>query len=759
MIQPRVGRWSGLVPVVALATLAAVWVWPALGGGRLLYLGDFSGSDLVDLNLAQRSWLGAALRRLEWPVWCPLLHCGTPLFAEGQTGSLYPANTVLFALFRPALALGLAVAIHFLVAGLGAFKLARAHERSPMASLLAAIAFAFGGYMVARVRHLNLVNAAAMLPWLLLATHRLVERPSPRRTAGLAFAVALTIAAGHPQVGYYALLAVIPYGLWRLHARRCVTRAAGVPTRLLLVIGLAVAASLVGAALVAAQLLPTLELLRVSTRGSAIAFEDATAYPFGWGSLLGFLFPFRLGNPATASYPPGIARLGVFWENAVYLGLLPLGLAIVAPFVSRRRSEVAWFLGFAGVSLLLALGSATPLYRLVYETVPWIRSFRFPARFALYAELALAVSAAYGLDGILDRIAGRARPRFAIAAVAIAAVGLDLYRFGHQYLGYAPETFLDRPQTARFLVEHPSRSGDVRVAPLFPEQSWWTAYVRDLGYGSLARSGSCENARRQREEMQPNSNLFYGIASTSTRAFKEGGLVLSRHSALEAAMEQAVRQQGDSALPVLAKILALEGATHVLTSVDLSAGPFVRRFTPSTTGALPPAVYEVPNTLPRFYVAGRASRVEWSALPAEDAVLRLVETVSPPSFDLHAEVLLEDEPTPGVPAPRDRVREASIRRISKTNEHEEVEVTLPEPGWLVRLESFYPGWIARVDGEIVPIRRANALFQAIRLPAGSHRASFVYRSTWFRVGAVVGAIALVAVALAAWLGRAEVGRG
>jgi uncharacterized membrane protein YfhO len=36
----------------------------------------------------------------------------------------------------------------------------------------------------------------------------------------------------------------------------------------------------------------------------------------------------------------------------------------------------------------------------------------------------------------------------------------------------------------------------------------------------------------------------------------------------------------------------------------------------------------------------------------------------------------------------------------------------------------YPGWVAEIDRRTVPILRANVLFRAVEVPAGSHRVVF-----------------------------------
>ncbi len=57
---------------------------------------------------------------------------------------------------------------------------------------------------------------------------------------------------------------------------------------------------------------------------------------------------------------------------------------------------------------------------------------------------------------------------------------------------------------------------------------------------------------------------------------------------------------------------------------------------------------------------------------------------------------------------------------------------LEEPRILTFLDSWYPGWLAFVDGERVPILRANEQFKAIVLPPGTHRVYFAFHHelTW-----------------------------
>jgi hypothetical protein len=74
-----------------------------------------------------------------------------------------------------------------------------------------------------------------------------------------------------------------------------------------------------------------------------------------------------------------------------------------------------------------------------------------------------------------------------------------------------------------------------------------------------------------------------------------------------------------------------------------------------------------------------------------------------------------------------------------------VEADAARPGPLILLDTFYPGWKAKVDGRDAEIRPANAAFRAVSLPAGHHRVEFAYRPRSFIAGAVASLAAVLLV--------------
>ncbi|PYV38951.1 MAG: hypothetical protein DMG09_10550, partial [Acidobacteria bacterium] len=71
------------------------------------------------------------------------------------------------------------------------------------------------------------------------------------------------------------------------------------------------------------------------------------------------------------------------------------------------------------------------------------------------------------------------------------------------------------------------------------------------------------------------------------------------------------------------------------------------------------------------------------------------------------------------------------------------EVDARKPGYLVLLDSYYPGWRAYLDGREAKILQANYAFRAVEVPAGKHTVEFSYRPLSFDAGLALSCMGLL----------------
>ncbi|MDH3428085.1 MAG: YfhO family protein, partial [Gemmatimonadota bacterium] len=76
-----------------------------------------------------------------------------------------------------------------------------------------------------------------------------------------------------------------------------------------------------------------------------------------------------------------------------------------------------------------------------------------------------------------------------------------------------------------------------------------------------------------------------------------------------------------------------------------------------------------------------------------------------------------------------------------------------EPAMLVLLDRWYPGWWATVNGDEVPIFRANGAFRAVQVPEGVSEVEFRFAPRSLRLGGILSALGLAGFVLMLALSR------
>jgi uncharacterized membrane protein YfhO len=78
--------------------------------------------------------------------------------------------------------------------------------------------------------------------------------------------------------------------------------------------------------------------------------------------------------------------------------------------------------------------------------------------------------------------------------------------------------------------------------------------------------------------------------------------------------------------------------------------------------------------------------------------------------------------------------------LTSTNNTITIRAALPQDGYLLLLDTHYPGWQVLVDEQPATIYPANLAFRAVPLSTGEHVVEFRYRPASFRIGAAVSGL-------------------
>ncbi|HZJ71319.1 MAG TPA: hypothetical protein VFF36_10355, partial [Planctomycetota bacterium] len=83
----------------------------------------------------------------------------------------------------------------------------------------------------------------------------------------------------------------------------------------------------------------------------------------------------------------------------------------------------------------------------------------------------------------------------------------------------------------------------------------------------------------------------------------------------------------------------------------------------------------------------------------------------------------------------------SARIVRDRPDAVDVAIEPAAPGWLVLADTFFPGWVARVDGQPREILPANVAFRAVAVQPGDKEVEFRYEPLSYRAGAIVSVLA------------------
>lgn len=670
---------------------------------------DYGRSDAISLSLANKFYYAQELKQNRIPIWNPNIATGYPTLAEGQTAIFFLPNLILFRFLPFALAYSLSLVLSFLLAGWGIYLFTRSLGLSKLASVFAGTVFPLGGFFVFHVQHHNLLQTASIMPWLFWQVEEFIKNKKYKNLLYFSLLLSQQFFAGFPQITFYSLVGISLYiGLKHFLEEK----------KSLIFYFLITLAIFLGISLAAIQIGPSYEFLQNSSKSSDPK-QILEQFPFFAKNLLLLLDPFFLGSPKNGTYPIWIPnKWGIFWESQAYIGIIPLIFAIAISTAAVRlknqntKNAIYIFTTLAFFTIILSIGKQSPTH--VLYSIPPFSFFRVPSRFLLLTQFSLIILATYFVNKINNKF---------IVLTIISVTVINIYfRVGYYNPSEKAASIINPPKTAIFLntINHSNiiSIGDIpQWNDVFVKKGW----ENNLNYFSEARNF-----------LNHNSNLLYNTSSAHAYESILTKRYASKYSLFLAG--QGTKNGKITLTDPAVKVINSNNISHIITTRELEGDGFKKIYEIKENSTY--NIYENKNDYQKYFVTNKYL--------IADSIPRVLESFSKKDFDLAHEVVLENDPKQTF----DEKPNYQIYELEAKSTYTKLQVNSSANEILVVNESFYPGWIASIDGKKTDILPANINSRAIVIPGGNHIVEFFYKSKTITNSALISFVSLAFVALA-----------
>lgn len=736
----RLYLYAGLIFVAG----ALVIFWPWLSGAVTIPW------DAKAQAYSQLAFLARSLGVGDSPFWTPNVFTGHPQIADPQS-LIFSPPFLLLALFNSEPSFRAADTVPFIMLLLSGFALiAFFKDRGwhVAGALVTAFAFAFGGSNAWRLQHVGEVISLCWFAIALFFLARGLARGS-LLNGFLSGVSAGFMVLGRDQIAMLCVFILAVYAIAQL---------VGAQWRAAMQMRVPVlSAGFVGGTLaIAIPLALTFALAGQSNRPE-FSLEGAVGGSLPPLSLLSAVVSnlYGVDGPLTEFWGPpashvwGETNLALARNmGAIYFGAVPL-VAMAGALLALGQKNIRLFAALALIMALYAVGKYTPFFALAYY-LPGVDLYRRPADATFPLAALLAICGGYAVHvlvsarqsfrwtsavGIILALFAACvavaiwKDRFAQASgpLLIGAVSLGLAML---LLAWLPR-LVQRAPVLALLCIGVVMSADLAVSNKPNEStaappSQYDALRFDSKNETLAlirRELAKHQApdRRDRVELAavdydwPNAGLVHDF----DHDLGFNPIRMKLYADATNAQDQVAIPEQRTFSPLYAgfhsPLADLMGVRLILSRYPLEQ--MDPKFDPAafiSRGRTKDAyVWENPRALPRVMMVGSAQGADFDAM---------IATGQWPQIDFTQTVLLS---TSDLKDQRQRPK-GTARLVSYRNTIVDIEVTSPEGGYLVLNDQWHPWWRAEINGKSVPILRANVMFRAVAVEAGTSRIRFSF---------------------------------
>lgn len=764
--NPKQRDWP-YISLLLLFTLLVFW--------KIVFTRQYSvvwSGDAASEYFPRFQSLASSLHHYSFPFWNQHSEAGRLYIGESTAGPFYPLNLLVAllplngqGLLRDA-NIGYFVVFHFFLASLLTYFLARHLGLSRFSAMLSGIVFAYSGSLSLRFfAQINLFAASIWIPGVFLFFSKSLRAPRLRQQ--LLFAnlgglmLAFCLFAGHHQpllycstaIGITALVLAFSKSLSLYDSPQVNPSQITVLRTSVLLFAFALVYS-------SLQLIPMLQYSHYAYRwvGSELPIIADRNTPYVLAGSLYRMAPESILNMVF----PGVTSP----ENDPYFGILPLFLVAFSLTVVKRSRLARLLWVIAIVFFLFSFGDRSVVHGILYNLLPGYGKAREPARGLLMMHFSFSLLAGLGCDSLFSPFRKKGKvfklrliQGFAGFSVAVTFLILGFYLYAALVLQapwlpgrYAADTSSTLSPLvlacllllatsvlalARFYAGvrwQPLKIAVIAILILDFHALVTTEVKPKSGYG---RDGNMDAPQYYQADevvhfLQSQPSLFRTDFLDPHYARNMG----------DVDNLDTVDGYGATRLQRFARMFEAERAYDLLNVkyiVSTYNLPLRKVFENNRT-----KIFENLTALPRAWLVTRVD--------ARPSLEEVISALKEPGRDFAQEALVEGSlntelnvlasNTPGVPVTHAN-DVSDVHFESQGPNRFSVRTPVSRPSLLVVSESWYPDWIAKVNGLRHQVWQVDGGLMGVYLDPGPATVEFVFRPSY-----LYAELALVALALA-----------
>ncbi|MCK5852882.1 YfhO family protein [bacterium] len=710
----------------ALIIIIVIFFFPLLNGS------DFIWFDFINQHIPRNLYIAQHLAQWHLPQWDITAYGGYPFLADPENAVFYPFNWLLTLAPKSLLALQKLVVIETLFAALFTFFCVKELNGKNQSALFGALAFVLSTPFICRFMNYGHFTIIVFIPAVIFFLLKWARLRNFKYSISAGLMLGISFLGGNPQYMYFLCIVVFLHFLCEFAYE--IKNKTSAKTLLNLFMGYIVIAA-IALGVSAINLIPIAEFFSISQRGTE-NMAAGTGTPIK--NFATYFVPYFFGKVAGGAAPYwGKGGFWNYWEYSQYIGILPFLLAIISPFIIRKRRAL-----FFGVLIVFAwvyaYGENNPLPAMI----PFGKSMRIPGKFFIFAGFSFAVLSALVLDKIIKlKIKFK---NFNVLLYIFAAAGLLLLFYGFIFKAHPV------PGIQTELIQE-IQSGGIKIAgfliilsstliltfgkwkkklPVYLLASPFIFLLladdfyfnRNFNSSKQNPEKIYQNVYQLKQLKKDTDNEFIRIdgrpfTSGNLKALYYGLNSLDGFSALITQNMQSFR--------------SLRGKNEKIFNFLYGVK---YKFAVVPPGRL--SLQRIPRYSPKAYIVRKIK-----LLPENEITGYLGST----NFDYKSEVVIT-EGKPEVYGDGIKSKNDVVEILNYTPEKISLNVFLDSPGILVMSENALPGWTVYVDGKRQEMLIVNLCFRAVKLDKGKYEVVWKYTTPGLKLGAVISGITILLAA-------------